>query len=267
MTSSLTKGYKKKFPFRLGTTSYIYPDHIIPNVAKLAPFLDEIELVLFESEGQDNLPDESQRETLRQFSLQHGIHYNVHLPIDLFLGDPSEAIRSKSVSIVRMMIEQTLSLSPSVYTLHFDLRNGEGVEQTDLEAWRLRSILSAQEILECGIEPNRVSIETLGYPFEWIGDIVNQFGFSICLDIGHLLLRGQNLKAYFEKYLRDTSIVHLHGLQDGVDHLGIDRLPESSMELILSYLRNYNGIVSLEVFSIDDLQSSLNVLEEQWARR
>jgi sugar phosphate isomerase/epimerase len=267
MTSLLPKRYKKMFPFRLGTTSYVYPDHIIPNVAKLAPFLDEIELVLFESEGKDSLPDESELKMLREFSLHHGIHYNVHLPLDLFLGDPNEEVRSKSVSVAICMIQKTLSLDPSVYTLHFDLRDGAGVEQTDIEAWRIRSTLSAQKILGCGIEPNRVSVETLGYPFEWIVDIVSRFGFSICLDVGHLLLGGEDLKAYLEKYLLETSIVHLHGFQDGIDHLGIDRLPESALELIFSYLRNYNGIVSLEVFSIDDLRSSLDVLEEQWARR
>ena len=46
--SSLPKSYKKMFPFKLATTSYIYPDHIIPNVTTFAPFLDEMELVLFE---------------------------------------------------------------------------------------------------------------------------------------------------------------------------------------------------------------------------
>ena len=35
-----------RVPFRLGTTYYILPDAILPNVRFLAPLLDEIELVL-----------------------------------------------------------------------------------------------------------------------------------------------------------------------------------------------------------------------------
>ncbi|HXX35381.1 MAG TPA: sugar phosphate isomerase/epimerase, partial [Thermodesulfobacteriota bacterium] len=104
----LPKSYKKMFPFKLSTTSYIYPDHIVPNVAMLAPFLDEIELVLFESESQDNYPDDAQIDHLIELSLLHRIGFNIHLPIDIFLGDESEQVRAKGVSIVRSVIQKTL---------------------------------------------------------------------------------------------------------------------------------------------------------------
>lgn len=162
------------------------------------------------------------------------------------------------------MIERTLCLNPSLYTLHLDLRNKNGEEERDIENWRRRIIRSLEEIKEHRIDPNRISIETLGYPFEWIEEIIKQFGFSICLDIGHILIHGQDLRLYFEKYLVDTSIIHLHGVENGIDHLGIDRLPEPALMLTLFHLRNFNGIVSIEVFSIDDLKRSLITLEEKW---
>ncbi len=87
------------FPFKLATTSYIYPDHILPNVTMLAPFLDEIELVLFESEGQNNFPDDAQIKCLMNLCLHQDITFNVHLPIDIFLGDENEEIRSRGISI------------------------------------------------------------------------------------------------------------------------------------------------------------------------
>jgi len=34
------------YPFRLGTTSYIYPNHILPNVRKLKDCVDDVELIL-----------------------------------------------------------------------------------------------------------------------------------------------------------------------------------------------------------------------------
>jgi len=252
------------FPFRLGTTSYIYPDSILPNVAKLVPFLDEIELVLFESEGQDNYPGEVELRKLMDFCLNGEVAFNVHLPIDIFLGDKNEEVRLRGISVVKKVIEQTLCLHPSVFILHFDLRDKNGQEAQDVETWRNRILQSSKEILESGIEPNRVSIETLGYPFGWVEDIVRQCGFSICLDIGHILLYGQDLKFYLNQYLPEASIVHLHGFRDGIDHLGIDRLPDPTLKLIFSHLLNYHGIVSIEVFSMDDLKRSLFTLEEKW---
>jgi sugar phosphate isomerase/epimerase len=264
---SLPKSYKRAFPFKLATTSYIYPDRIIPNVTLLAPFFDEIELVLFESEAQDNLPGESEINALKGLSLHQDVGFNIHLPIDIFLGDRSEEVRSKAPSIVKRMIERTLPLDPYAYILHFDLRNKNGEEETDLEAWHRRLIQSIKEILEYGIEPKRISIETLGYPFEWIEDIIREFGLSICLDIGHILIHGRDLRLYLERYLPRASIIHLHGFQNGIDHLGIDRLPEPFLKLILSFLRDYKGTVSIEVFSIEDLKRSLILLEEKWQRR
>jgi len=250
----------------LATTSYIYPDRIIPNVNVLAPFLDEVELVLFESEGQDNYPDEVELRELMNFCLNGKVGFNVHLPVDIFLGDKDEEVRFKGVSVVEKVIGRTLRLEPSVYTLHFDIRDNKGREETDIEAWRRRIILSAKEMTERGIETERIAIETLSYPFEWIEDIVKEFGFSICLDIGHMLIYNLDIQGYLKKYLPQTSIIHLHGVENGVDHLGIDKLHGKIVDLILSRLHRFTGILSVEVFSFGDLKNSLEVLEQRWKK-
>ncbi len=261
------KSYKGFFPFRIGTTSYIYPAPIFPNVTRLSPFLDEIELVLFESSGEDNLPTQDEVSRLKELSDETEIHFNVHLPIDVFLGDPSPAVRFEGINTVKKFIGRTLPLSPSVYTLHYSLRDRQNCDASDPEEWKERIVQSSKEILKCGIEPSRISIETLGYPFEWIEDIVRNFKFSICLDVGHLLLQGLNVESYLQRYLRHTSIIHLHGIQDGRDHLGIDRLDKETLDLVFSYLPSYQGILSIEVFGFDELKSSLEVLEKRWQRR
>jgi len=267
MGQPFLKSYRGKFPFKLGTTSYIFPDHILPNVARLAPFFDEIEIVLFESGGHDNYPDDDQMNGLMSLSLHRKVNFNIHLPIDIFLGDEKKEVRSRGISMVKKIIERTLCLNPSLYTLHLDLRDKNGQDHADIKTWRRRIIRSVEEILEYPIEPNRISIETLRYPFEYVEDLVNQFGFSICLDIGHILFYGQDLEYYMKKYLIKTSIVHLHGFQDGIDHLGIERFPDSALKTIFFNLNDYKGIVSIEVFSLEDLQRSLTVLEERWKRR
>ena len=273
----MLKDYRGRFPFKLATTSYIYPDEIVPNVVKLGPFFDEIELVLFESKGKNRIPDSTQINRLIELSLLHRVGFNIHLPIDISLGDESEKVRATGVSVVRRVIQKTLPVNPSFYVLHLDFINpptpslrkgGERgfMQETDIEAWRMRVIRSLKEILNQGIEPKRISIETLGYPFEWIEDTVKEFGFSICLDIGHILINGYDLDHYFKNYLPGTSIIHLHGVHNGLDHLGIERLPEPDLDLILFALRHYHGIVSIEVFSIKELNSSLSILEEKWIK-
>jgi len=263
----IAKSYRGLFPFRLGTTSYIYPEPILPNAKRLAPFLDEIELVLFESSGEDNLPDEGLIRDLKAVSADTGVGFNVHLPMDVYLGDQRRTVRSEGVRTVRKFIERTSLLSPSLYTLHFSLKDEKGRDAPDLALWKSYVTESAEHILECGIEPSLISIETLGYPYEWIEETVRSFGFSTCLDLGHLLNKGFDLKSYLDRYLAETSVIHLHGLQNGVDHLGIDRLGEETLDLILSGLRRFTGVLSIEVFAFDDLKNSLQVLEEKWRRR
>jgi len=273
----MLKNYRGRFPFKLATTSYIYPDEIVPNVVRLGPFFDEIELVLFESERPDSIPDPIQIDHLIKLSKLHQLGFNIHLPLDISLGDECDDVRTHGISVMKTVIERTLPLNPSLYTLHLDfinppipslLRKEEGgfAHGKDVEAWRRRVSRSLNEILNDGIEANRISIETLAYPFEWIEDTVNQFKFSICLDIGHILTRGYDLGHYLTSYLPRTSIVHLHGFHKDSDHLGIEKLPESDLDLILCALRHYHGIVSIEVFSINELKSSLSVLEEKWIK-
>jgi len=273
----MLKNYRGRFPFKLATTSYIYPDEIVPNVVRLGPFFDEIELVLFESKGQNSIPDDSQISHLIELSRLHRVGFNIHLPIDISLGDENEKVRASGISIVRGVIQKTLCLNPSFYVLHLDfinpptpplLEGGEGgfMQEMDIGAWRTRLIRSLREILNDGMESKRIAIENLGYPFEWIEDMVNEFGFSICLDIGHILTHGYDLRHYLKTYLPRTSIIHLHGVHKGLDHLGIETLPDPDLNLILSALHHYHGIVSIEVFSINELNSSLSILEEKWIK-
>ena len=73
----------KKPEFRLGTTSYIIPDEILPNVRFLAGKVQDVELVLFEvDDGQNNLPDPQTIQTLWELSHKQDMSYTVHLPLD-----------------------------------------------------------------------------------------------------------------------------------------------------------------------------------------
>jgi len=68
---------KRMFPFRLGATSCIVPAAIIPNIRFLGPYVDEVELVLFESKGENSLPSPAEIEEM-QFPARQ-----IHRPANL----------------------------------------------------------------------------------------------------------------------------------------------------------------------------------------
>ena len=65
----------------------------------------------------------------------------------------------------------------------------------------------------------QISIETVVYPIDLIEGILETFDFSVCLDLGHLILYGYSTADYVNRYLAQTIVVHLHGVRNGRDHL------------------------------------------------
>ena len=263
MYPALLKSYKGLYPFKLGTTSYIYPDHIIPNVKLLAPYLDEVELILFESES-DSLPSTADIKTLALISEQYDLTYNVHLPLDISLGSHDPSTRQYGVEIIKKIFDLTFPLSPSTYTLHLNFEEDSDADERII-AWQEIVCKCMEQLLKAtDIKNETISIETLAYPLEWVEHILTAFNLSVCLDIGHLIVNGFDLENVFHTYAQRTSIIHLHGADKQKDHLALDRLSKSTMDRIIRILRRFNGTVSLEVFSYPDLVASLNVLEQFW---
>ena len=126
---------KRSFPFRLATTSYIFPAEILPNIRYLGRYLDEVELVLFESGWESNLPTPGEIREMVRVASDLDLTYNVHLPSDLFFGDPDPALRRKFCETAFSFYERTLRLAPSSYILHLDSRKADGTVEPDRSAW------------------------------------------------------------------------------------------------------------------------------------
>ena len=259
MYFALPKSYKGVYPFKLGTTSFIYPDHIIPNVEMLGKYLDEIELLLFES-ASDSLPSKQEITTLVSLAKELDLTYNIHLPTDIFLGDNNPSIRSYAVDIIKRIIDLTAPLAASTHTLHLiydETSNGK----TSVKKWQEFIYKSMEQLISSGINGEAISIETLMYPFEWVENIITAFNFSICMDIGHLILQHADLETFFSRYSDIISIIHLHGVRNLRDHLPLDKLSEKEIGPVFNILKKFAGVVSLEVFSYKDLTTSLQFLE------
>jgi sugar phosphate isomerase/epimerase len=255
-------GLKGRFPFRLGTTSYIIPADILPNAEFLAPLVDDIELVLFELDDDSNLPDPPAVERLSALGREQHLSYTLHLPLDVRLGAPEKAVRQRSVAKCLAVFERTKPLAPRAAALHFDW-DGRGGLPADLDGWRAALSRSVGELLAAGARPRDLCVETLGYPFEVVEPVVLEHDLSVCLDVGHLLLRWQSPEAFLDRHLARCRIVHLHGVVGGKDHRGLAAFDPGLLARLVARLSNEGAaerIVSLEVFNQADFEESLAIM-------
>lgn len=259
-----SKELKGCFPFRLGTTSYILPDDLIPNVVYLADKVDDVELILFESHEVSNLPEPGEIEVLAALACDHDLTYTVHLPLDADLGSSEESIRQRSVEKCRKVICLTQPLDPFAYVLHLHGRRPGREPADNVMSWKAALNQSIEQLLCKDPTPGTFCIETLGYPYDLVWDLVQCHDLSVCLDVGHILLSGYDLVAYLDTYLSRCRVVHLHGIRDGTDHCDIGGLSDHVLQLIMSRLQSRAAekqrVLTLEIFNQDNFECSLDIL-------
>ncbi len=259
---------KNRLPFRLGTTSYVIPDDILPNVRFLANRVDDIEIVLFESDGESNLPSEETVLALNELAAHNGLTYTVHLPIDIHTGHAELGERRRAVDACRRIIARMEPAEPVAYILHLARdRRGESPSD-DIPRWQALHRDSIRRIIQ-EVSPVKLCIENLDYPFERVAGIVRESGVSVCTDIGHLLLGDRNVHAHLDRHLARTRVVHLHGIENGVDHRSVHHLNATLLYGLLQRLADANAerVVTLEIFNLEDLRGSIRCIAGWWEAR
>lgn len=259
-------------PFRLGVPSYVYPADILPNVKALAPYVDDIELVLFESRSPDdrqqtaddrvsNIPSPDIIQRLAELAQQYDLTYTVHFPIDRHLGSPDVKERRALLRQMLDIMESTRSLTPFAYILHL-----EGVTRDSAPA-RVRTWASdIAELLPTLIEragdPALLCVENLNYPFAWCEPLLDTFGLGVCIDLGHLWVGGDNVEAHLQRHLPRTRVIHLHGVHDGHDHLALTALPPGRLRQLLNSIDKFTGVLTLEIFNYEMVRDSVICLNQ-----
>jgi sugar phosphate isomerase/epimerase len=209
---------------------------------------------------------------LRELRARDGVTFSVHLP---FMGGVNfttsiAAIRRASVAVLRDIADQCSPLDPITYVLHISglLEDLMGVGLRDrqvVEAYLAYAAESLGEIVEF-IPPERLCIENLEYiGFEAIFPLVERFGTKVCMDVGHIVLRGEDIGQFVATYGTRLGQVHMHdvirqsfdkrvtvmddhqGLGTGMIHVGA----------VLEMLRTsgFDGPVVLEVHRADPIDS------------
>ena len=260
---SLPKSHKGVYPFKLATTSFIYPDDYISNVKMLGPYFDEIELLLFESKDIESLFPNSIVEELKGLSNDLDIGYSIHLPIDISISTGDTRLQFNATESYKRIIDRMLPLAPSTFFLHVPYEEPDAEDPT-VEKWRRRIRANLRHLLDGTVHAPLVSIETLDYPVDFIEDIVQELDLSLCLDVGHLILYGCDILDIFRQHSLRISSIHLHGVENKQDHLGLDRLAHRYIQPLMEILKHFQGILSIEVFSYQHLMPSLQTLEKWW---
>jgi sugar phosphate isomerase/epimerase len=260
MQDRLPHTYKGRFPFRLAATSFVYPDTYCRNVERLGPFLDEIELVVFESHRPDCFPSPSEIRGLVRLQTDLDVGFNVHLPIDLQPGAPDHCRRRQAVDTVKALVDLTACLSPTTHTLHLPYA-GTRRSADAVRRWQGRVIDSLRQLADSGIAGPSLSLENLDYPMHWLDPVMDRCGTRLCLDIGHLMLQGGDPAAVYRSYRRRIAVIHLHGVAHGRDHVALPSLSAETLQSLQPMLQDFRGTLSLEVFSFAYLRDSLALLE------
>jgi sugar phosphate isomerase/epimerase len=255
----------KNFPFRLGTTSYIIPDDILPNARYLAGKVRDIELILFEVDDcPNNLTSAEGIDELSKIAQENDLTYTVHLPLDLKLGEDGSE-RDQSLVKAKRVIDCTRGLDPWAYVMHLD---GRAVRtSTDAELirrWQGHSVRALEIVSTWAGSPDRLAVENLEtYPLDFIQPVLDRIPVSRCVDIGHLWLDGHDPIPYLQAALPRVRVIHMHGIAER-DHRSLAFMPKEKIRVVWQELirARYEGVLTLEIFSDEDFLSSLEVIEK-----
>lgn len=272
--------------YRLGTTSYIYPAPVLPNVRKLAGRVRDIELVFFEYNDASNLPTPEDVNQMKQLAENENLTFTVHLPLDMSIGDWDISLRNKSIDKTKSIIELTRPLNPWGYILHpdrwtptaenktsplhhlkdsrFPFEQLSSADKDQVKHWIDRVLEGLYILKPLVTEPSTLCVENVNLLFDYLLFSLLDSPFGICLDIGHLLQFDLEVMPYLRRCFKKLRIIHLHGVKDGKDHQGLNREMIPLLKEFFNYLEqnNYCGVVTLEVFSEKDLLQSFDTLKE-----
>jgi sugar phosphate isomerase/epimerase len=249
--------------FRLGTTSYILPDDILPNARYLVGKVQDIELVLFEvDDGPNNLPAPETVADLAALAAAHDLTYTVHLPLDLRLGAGGDEGHA-SLFKARKVIERTRPLQPWAYVLHLDGKDvRQGASPAALHNWQAQSTRALELASGWAGNPGLLAVENLdNYPPDFIHPVLERIPVSRCVDIGHLWKDGHDPLPYLEAALPRTRVIHLHGIGER-DHQSLALIPSEKLAAVVNLLLrlDYRGVLTMEIFGEQDFHTSLETI-------
>ena len=238
-------------PFRLGSTSFVLPDHVVPNVEWLAGKVDDIQLLFLETEG--DLPDAQQVERLCQLATLFGHSYTVHLPT--ILTTEGSRQRNRMDGMVRI-IKLALPVKPLGWVVH--VAPAPPSDDVERKTWRKAATALIHELADSsGIPVGSLQVENQGdADVAAHVELAQESGASLCLDLGHILREHGDALAHLAKHLPLSAHLHVHGVADR-DHRSLVHFPALPGLLELLVQRSFTGVFTIEVFGVEPFETSL----------
>ncbi len=257
--------YKNRFPFKIGTTSYILPvkeDSVVANVDYLKDGFDLVQLLFFGREYLEEMMSPRIIKDLKAIKDESGLRYTVHLPSDLELLNPSEACMEESISVIEKIMAETEILDIDGYVLHVD-RLVKGSPSVDLDREYFNLFHRALDAISARLanSAKNILIENTTYDLTFFSSLIMRSRCSVCMDAGHISLHGHDYGRFIELFHQKIRQVHLHGVSGGRDHQALTGLDVVSAGLFNHFLKDFAGSVILEVYNLKDLVKSGEYME------
>jgi hypothetical protein len=233
--------------WRLAAPSAVWPEALPGNCKKLAALpgrpVAEVGLCLFETRscleyGRDDLP---------AWLAELGLSFHVHLPLDL----PWQASMQEVSTAMRGLINKVRYLSPRCFVLH-----PPGPDLLPEMAALFR---------EMDIDPARVLLENVdGQDLTELAPVIASAGFSVCLDLGHMLAFGQRHILDDPRLTGRVAMIHAYAPGPRGEHKSLALLDAEGLAALAQCLTLLpaDGTLMVECFRPADLLSSLQALGE-----
>ncbi len=257
----------------------VFQSGLVENARRLARRVDDIEVVLFHTASLSNTPSAPEVDALRRLAEENAVSFTVHLPASLNPVSRRMGERRKALLLCREACLRTMDLSPRQYIVHVPVSPPTLVAEPgcyltrddalDWKEWGLRAVDFLWAIEDAVGGMDRIAVENINYSPRYLEAIISATGCGLCLDIGHLLLGGEDVAHQLEEYFMHIRVVHLHGVKGHREHLSLACMEGEPVREWLGLLRErgFSGVLTLEVFDPADLEECLTVLENSLSDR
>ncbi|MEG1641885.1 MAG: cobamide remodeling phosphodiesterase CbiR [Synergistaceae bacterium] len=245
---------------RVGGTSWVIPGTFETNLRELSKDVTDMEIVLFETPEYSNIPTKEEVAKLKDVCEELDMTCNVHFPVGV-CHFPDMKTRIECEDLCLRTIDLFAPMNPFGWVLHLVGEIRGSSPTNNMEKWKEITYNSTVRLASAVDDKKKICAETLDYKYEYVYDIVQKAGISVCFDIGHITLYGYPPYGMMDKYLANTRIIHLHGVNpSGEDHVSTEYFDKKLLtDLIKRCNDGKERVMSLEVFE-NDYNLSVNDL-------
>lgn len=244
----------RKAPFCVAAPSFVVPDTVSGNAHFLAPYFQEIAILLFQTKACLDYDTTDLSPRLAQLDVK----WHVHLPLDLEWGQGPQKDIHQAWQAIHGLVKKVDYLKPVSYVLH----PPSSPEQLRPLAARFKSV----GIAPCCVLLENVEETDLARYYE----TALQEGFRFCLDLGHVLAYNQDHLLALPQIWEHVDMLHVCAPGHQGRHESLAQLSAAGKNMLQEWLRlwlqNQNRqrrrCMTLEIFNEQKLWESALLLAE-----